>query len=649
MAWVDLMPGGRSLQATYDEGEAGLVQPPALTTRRPARATSRSHTESRRARAVSAGPMTGGIVLGAAAAGVLGLILATAVLGAGSTIGDHPALFVTLRTAGGIGLLVIALAIGLNGASGRMAGVVVATAGCLALTGLTAVDAPLAFVIGRIGSSLAVLAVLYTCFSYPTGRIEDRPSRWLIAGSAISMGGLLVANLLLSDVPPVAGPFVRCSGAACPSNPLNVVTVGPMAARALSTSQALVTAGGLAATAAMLARRALRATTLQRRSLAPLLIWASTTAVGYGLFVSVRALNQHAPALIPGAIVVAAIIATMPLALALAIARGRVFAMGAMERLIGQLETDSDLAGLQRKMTQAFGDPQLRLLFWRAADERYVDVDDVPVDLSALRPQRSITQVTRGGDELGLIAHDPVLPSDVLDAAASAIRLAMDNARLQVTLSASIRALEASRKRVARAADEERQRIERDLHDGAQQGLIALRIRLQLLEELAREDPPAVATGLADAGRRVQAALDDIRNLAHGIYPSALSDLGLTYALADVARALPVQVALHVDLTRRVPLEVETAVYFCCVEALQNVAKHCSADTHAELALFEAPDGLHFSLADSGPGFDPTLVADSHGITGMRDRLEAIGGRLTVRSRPGHGCRVSGHIPPPAD
>ena len=384
MAWVNLMPRGRSLQATYDEGEAGIGEPPALTTRRPARATSRSRTESLRARAVSAGPTTGGIALGAAAAGVLALTVATAVLGAGSTIGDHPAVFVTLRTAGCI--MVIALAIGLNGASGRMAAVVVAAAGCLALTGLTAVDAPLAFAVGRIGSTLAVLAVAYMCFAYPTGRIEDRPSRWLIAGSAIGMGGLLAANLLLSDVPPVAGPFVRCSGAACPSNPLNLISVGPTVARALSTSQALVTAGGLALTAVTLARRALRATALQRRSLAPLLCWAATAAVSYGLFVSVRALDKHAPVLIPAAIVVAAIIAAMPLALALAIGRGRVFAMNAMERLIGQLETESDLAGLQQQMAHAFGDPQLQLLFWRADDERYVDVGAGPVDVLGRSP-----------------------------------------------------------------------------------------------------------------------------------------------------------------------------------------------------------------------------------------------------------------------
>jgi signal transduction histidine kinase len=639
MTWADLVPGGRGLSATDDDSGA----------RPPGAVTLLWRSRARRARPLGLTPVAGGIALGIAAAAVLGLTVAVVVIGVNSRIVDHPAVFVTLRTVGCVGLLVVALAIELRGAGGRMAGVVVGAAGCLALSGLTAADAPLPFAVGRISSSLAVLAVLYMCFSYPTGRVEDRPLRWLLAGTAIGMGALLAANLLLSNVPPVAGPFVRCSGTACPSNPLNLVSVAPAAARALSISQALFTGCGLAVTAVMLSRRTLRATALQRRSLSPLLIWATAAAVGYGLYVSVRAVDQHASALTPAAVVVAAVIAAMPFALALAIARGRVFAMSAMEHLIGQLEAESNLAALQQKMARAFGDPHLRLLFWRDADERYVGVDEAPVEISMIGAERSIARVTRSGDELGLIVHDPVLPADVLDAAASAVRLAMDNARLQVTLSASIRALEASRKRVARAADEERQRIERDLHDGAQQGLIALRIRLQLLEEIAREDPLAVVPGLVDAGRRVQSALDDIRDLAHGIYPSALSDLGLAYALADVARALPVQVALRVDLHHRVSPEVETAVYFCCVEALQNVAKHCSADTHAELALYEAGDGLHFAVVDSGPGFDPALTADSHGITGMRDRLEAIGGRLTVSSQPGRGSRVSGDVPLRAD
>jgi signal transduction histidine kinase len=267
------------------------------------------------------------------------------------------------------------------------------------------------------------------------------------------------------------------------------------------------------------------------------------------------------------------------------------------------------------------------------------------VDVSRVGPERKVARVAHNGENVAAVVHDPVLADHVLEAAGAAVSLARDNARLQTNLSASIRELDASRQRVVRAADEERQRIEQDLHDGAQQGLIALRIRVQLLEEVATRDPQALAPALVKVGERLQTTLDEIRDLAHGIYPSALRDLGLPYALADVVRGLPVQVVLHAHVQRRFAAETEAAVYFCCVEALQNVAKHCSPSTRAELSVFERPDGLHFVLSDNGPGFDRALLTTSQGITGIRDRVEAVGGRLAIRSAPGCGTTVAGRVP----
>jgi signal transduction histidine kinase len=647
MTWADFVLRGSSLRATVVDDEAADAEAArAAASAKPVGAPSLVwRAVLRRSHILSLGPTGRPIAFGAVAALTLGLTAGAVLIGAASPIVDRPALFVTLRAVLCLGLLLVAVVMGARGAGGRMAGQLLATAAAFAVSGLTAADAQLPFVIGRVAVSVGLLLVMYLCFSYPTGRIEDVPARRLIAASASVIGALLAANLLLSNVPPVAGPFVRCTGSACPSNPLNAVALTTGPSRTLSSGLALVTAAALLATAVMLARRAVLATPLQRRSVAPLMAWASAAAISYGFFVTVRALDESARLLSPAAVIVAAIITALPLALALAMTRGRVFAMSAVERLIADLEAASSLARLQQTMARAFRDPQLQLLLWDAAERQYVDVAGHPVDLSTAGPARGVAVVGHGGERLAVIVHDPVVPADVIDAAGSAIRLALDNARLQVTLSASIRALEASRKRVARAADQERRRIERDLHDGAQQGLIAVRIRLQFLEDVARKDPQAVAPALADAGRRVQAALDEIRDLAHGIYPSALSDLGLAYALADVARAVPVQVALHADLPRRVSPEVETAVYFCCVEALQNVAKHCRTDTKAEVSVFEARDGLHFAVTDAGPGFDPALIAGSHGITGMHDRLEAVGGRLSIRSGRGRGCRVSGHVP----
>ena len=349
--------------------------------------------------------------------------------------------------------------------------------------------------------------------------------------------------------------------------------------------------------------------------------------------------------LTPAAVAIAAMIAAMPLAIALGIVRGRVFAMGALEDMIGALGAQSSLAGLQNTMSRAFADPRLQLLLWQPPDGRYTDVDGTAVQLSSIDPRRKVTQLHRNGDHLAAVVHDPMLSEHALEAAASAVRLALANARLQHDLTTSIDELAASRKRVASAADDERRRIEQDLHDGAQQGLVALRIKLALLEEIATEDPESIAPALAEAGERVDETLDHIRSLAKGIYPPALRDLGLACALGAVARDLPLQVVMRTDLSRRFATDVETAVYFCCVEALQNVAKHCGSTARVDLRASEEPGGLRFVVADDGPGFDTALITATRGLTGMRDRLEAIGGELTISSTRGAGTTVTGRVP----
>jgi signal transduction histidine kinase len=196
-----------------------------------------------------------------------------------------------------------------------------------------------------------------------------------------------------------------------------------------------------------------------------------------------------------------------------------------------------------------------------------------------------------------------------------------------------LRQLEESRMRIARAADLERSRIERDLHDGAQQRLIGLRIKLSIAEE--REDPSAA---LRELGAEVELALEELRQLAHGVYPPLLSDRGLADALRALALELPLPVNLAVaDLERRPP-EVETAVYFACREAAQNALKHGAGE------LWIALTEHGFEVRDDGPGFTPPTGAFNGGLRNMRDRIEAVGGRLTIDSAPGTGTRVRGVV-----
>jgi len=425
-----------------------------------------------------------------------------------------------------------------------------------------------------------------------------------------------------------------------------VLDLGPGPSRGLSAALGIASSGAVFAAGIVAALRAVDANRLRRRSRVPVFAWTLLAGLGYGSFIIARLAGEYSGLLTPMAIIVATIIAMLPLAITVGLVWGRVFAHGALETMIAALGVHPNLLRLQRAMSRALADPKLQLLLWRPSARDYSDVDGVAVELADLEQGRTVTEFTRDGEPIAAAVHDQVLAGDrsVLEAAGTAICLALDNERLRSDLSTSIRELEASRKRLAWAADEERRRIERDLHDGVQQDLIALRIKLGALQDLAGGEPASVARGIADASKRVDTTLQHIRNLAKGIYPSVLRDLGLSHALAAVAREMPMQVSLRGRMTRRYAPEVETAVYFSCLEALQNVAKHCGSEAHVRLQLSDDHDRIAFTLADDGPGFDPTRVTTTHGITGMRDRLEAIGGTLAIHSSA-RGTIVTGRVP----
>ena len=218
----------------------------------------------------------------------------------------------------------------------------------------------------------------------------------------------------------------------------------------------------------------------------------------------------------------------------------------------------------------------------------------------------------------------------------------MRNAQLTAELRATIDELLASRRRLVEAQDAERRRIERNLHDGAQQQLIALAIQLGLLAESA-DDPDLVRQAIPDLKAQLSAALDDLRALARGIYPPLLAEQGLVMALRAQAARSPVPVALEADQVGRYPQDAESTVYFCTLEALQNVAKHAQASA-VTVRLSGSGEVLEFSVSDDGAGF-PAGTSHGFGLQGMSDRLAAHGGTLTVRSRPGQGTTITGRLP----
>jgi signal transduction histidine kinase len=204
--------------------------------------------------------------------------------------------------------------------------------------------------------------------------------------------------------------------------------------------------------------------------------------------------------------------------------------------------------------------------------------------------------------------------------------------------------LRESRARIVASGDAERRRVERNLHDGAQQHLVALAVNLRLAKDTILEDPSEGAALLDQLVGEVQETIQELRELAHGIYPPLLVDNGLLEALKAAANRNPLPVDVVAENIGRYSPEIEAAVYFCCLEALQNAAKHAT-DASVEVRLWEESGGLLFSVTDDGPGFDPEKARRGHGYVNMADRLGAIGGTVRWESAPGQGATVRGSVP----
>jgi len=222
--------------------------------------------------------------------------------------------------------------------------------------------------------------------------------------------------------------------------------------------------------------------------------------------------------------------------------------------------------------------------------------------------------------------------------------LVLKNVGLTADLQTRLDELRASRQRLVTAQDEERRRLERNLHDGAQQHLVALKVKLGLTEMLMRSDPERARATIGELKTDADEALNTLRDLARGIYPPLLADKGLSIALQSQARKATVPVTVHADGIKRYSQELEAAVYFCVLEALQNVEKYARASL-VTVALTQSNGSLSFEVRDDGCGFDPATKPRGSGLVNMYDRLDALGGQLTVDSAPGSGTRLRGDVP----
>jgi signal transduction histidine kinase len=311
------------------------------------------------------------------------------------------------------------------------------------------------------------------------------------------------------------------------------------------------------------------------------------------------------------------------------------------ERVGETYSTEDVLPRMVQLLASGTGATSARVLLRVGTDLH--EVARWPEGIEATGEERTVP-VTHLGEELGVFAvtmpaNDPMDPSKerlVRDLASQA-GLVLRNVRL-------IEELRASRQRLVTAQDEERRKIERDLHDGAQQQLVALAVQLRLAEQMVGRDPDKEREIIHRVQNVANDALEDLRDLARGIYPPLLADQGLEAALQAQARKSPVPVAIEADGIGRYPRDVESAVYFCTLEALNNVSKYAGASV-AVVRIAQSNGRLTFTVTDDGRGFDPEATGPGTGLQGMADRLDAIGGSFDVVSAPGAGTTVTGRVP----
>ncbi len=306
------------------------------------------------------------------------------------------------------------------------------------------------------------------------------------------------------------------------------------------------------------------------------------------------------------------------------------------------MELRAEPADLRGPLARALGDPSLVLVYWLPEFASWADQDGKPLDLPT-GAGRATTLIERDGAPVAALVHDAALNEEreLLDAVGAAGAIALETGRLHAELRAHVDELRGSRARVIEAGQKERQRLERDLHDGAQQRLIALSLDLAMLEASLGGDPGTRAQ-LSQARGEIATSLAELRDVARGLHPAVLSAHGLAVALESLAARAPVPVRLTVRLDGRLAEAVEVAAYYVVCESLANIGKHARA-TAATVKVAQAGGRVVVEVLDDGRGGADT--EGGSGLRGLADRVEALGGRLRVWTSSGSGTRVEAELP----
>jgi len=492
---------------------------------------------------------------------------------------------------------------------------------------LYSANGALPYTIGVACDLLPAVIFMHVFLAYPSGVLEWWVERALvIAGYVVALGLQLVGMAL---------------GGFGPDNLLEI-TARPGTASDLLTFQ-LYVLGALCVAAIpvlLVGRRARRihgrapsllvdSFALGLLMLAFLFLSAATNAVDADTFVTVRRLTF-------------VVVGLAPFAFLIGLLRSRL-ARSAVADLVVRLRSDPSPADVRDALARALRDPDLTLAYWLPEFGAWSGADGKPVALPTSDDGRVATVIERDGAPIAAIIHDPALGDEpeLLNGATAAAEFAIENTRLNVELRAKAEELRGSRARIVEAGHKERQRLERNLHDGAQQRLVALALELRLLQSQAGGDPETAAR-LGRAGEEIAQSLAELREIARGIHPAVVSGHGLAVALEQAAALAPVPVVLSIEFDERLPEPLEVAAYYMVRESLANVGKYAQASS-ATVTLIRAEDHIVVEVSDDGIGGADTERGS--GLRGLADRMEALGGTLSVWSPSGGGTRVRAEMP----
>jgi signal transduction histidine kinase len=504
---------------------------------------------------------------------------------------------------------------------------------CACVASLRVATEPWVFVFGLLFIALQWALLYHMLLAFPGGTLRSRFERLLVGAMYLSAVVVHPVQVLFQDTTRLGHP----------ENPL-LVEANRDIALTISRSRFWFGLVLLVALAVILARRWASANASQRRALAPVLISGGLVMALLGAWyaASLDGLDETFVQTLEDARYV--VLATVPFAFLAGLLRARMAGAAVVSEVVARLgDPESRREGLAHVLADALHNTSLELAYWVPDEGGYVDAAGRFVELPPEGSDRTATPLDAGGEPVAVLIHDASLDDEreLARAVGAAAALTLENERLTAELRAKIEQLRTSRARIVESSDATRRRLERDLHDGAQQRLVSLALSLRLLRSRLDGDPEGVRE--LDAARgELDRALDELRELARGIHPSVLSDRGLDAALDGLVHRAPVPVELEETPRERLPDRVESAAYFVVAEALTNVTKYARA-SHASVSVARHDGQVTVEVSDDGVGgADP---ATGSGLRGLIDRISALGGRFEVDSQPGHGTTVRAEIP----